>query len=75
MRSVAENGTAASVFRNYPIPVGGKTGSAEVAERLIGTTAYLSVSRLMTIHEIAVCVIGENAGSGNRNGQCSERYF
>lgn len=31
MLGVTEDGTASSIFRNYPISVGGKTGSAQVA--------------------------------------------
>ncbi|MCX7614152.1 MAG: penicillin-binding transpeptidase domain-containing protein [Clostridiales bacterium] len=73
MRSVAENGTAASVFRNYPIAVGGKTGSAQVYKGsangiFVGFAPYDDP-------QIAVCIVGENAGSGNRMANVAKDIF
>lgn len=64
MLGVTEDGTAASVFRSYPIKVGGKTGSAQVRE---GSSAHGVFTAFAPYDdpEIAVCVIGENAGTGN----------
>jgi penicillin-binding protein 2 len=64
MLGVTENGTAASVFRNYPIKVGGKTGSAQTKE---GSSAHGVFTAFAPYDnpEIAVCVIGEYAGSGS----------
>lgn len=59
---VNEGGTAASIFRNYPIAVAGKTGSAQVGS---GSATGVFVSYAPFDNpEIAVCVIGEHAGSG-----------
>lgn len=42
MRKVNEEGTAANIFGNYPIPTGGKTGSAQFGdnEKEVGRDAY-----------------------------------
>lgn len=59
---VNEGGTAASIFRNYPIQVAGKTGSSQVSS---GSANGLFVSYAPFDNpEIAVCVVGEHAGSG-----------
>ncbi|MFI3115170.1 MAG: penicillin-binding transpeptidase domain-containing protein [Clostridia bacterium] len=59
---VNEGGTAASVFRNYPINVAGKTGSAQVGSGS-ATGVFVSYAPFEN-PEIAVCVVGEHAGSG-----------
>ncbi|MDP4110197.1 MAG: penicillin-binding protein 2, partial [Bacillota bacterium] len=74
MRNVAENGTAASVFRNYPIPVGGKTGSAQVKKGSSAHGVFVGFAPYDD-PQIAVCVIGENAGSGNRMANVAKDIF
>jgi len=64
MRSVAENGTASSIFRSYSIPVGGKTGSAQTTKGSSAHGVFVAFAPFDD-PEIAVCVIGEHAGSGN----------
>lgn len=71
----AEGGTAATTFADYPIPVGGKTGSAEMFERLdkndpdsqvIKYTNGLFVAFApFDDPEIVVCVVGEGAEHGS----------
>ena len=57
-----EDGTASSVFANYPIQVAGKTGSAEVGS---GSANGVFVAFApYDDPQIAVCVVGEHAGSG-----------
>lgn len=70
---VTEDGTASSYFRNFPIEVGGKTGSAQNN----GRSAHgLFVSFApYDDPEIAVCVVGEYASSGgNLAPVCLEIY-
>lgn len=63
---VNEGGTAASVFRNYPIDITAKTGTAEVPN---GSSNGLFVSFAPYENpEIAVCVVGEHVGSGGNLG-------
>ncbi|HIU43358.1 MAG TPA: penicillin-binding protein [Candidatus Ventrousia excrementavium] len=59
-----EDGTASSRFRNYPIEVAGKTGSAQT---VTGTRSAHGVFVSFAPYddpEIAICVVGEYAGSG-----------
>ncbi|MFR1777832.1 MAG: penicillin-binding protein 2 [Clostridia bacterium] len=68
MRSVTsdESGTAYSVFKDFPIEVGGKTGSAET-ERGSGngkTNAWFAGFAPFDDPEIAVVVFVENGGHG-----------
>ena len=60
---VTEDGTASSVFRGYPIAVGGKTGSAQTRKGRSAHGVFVSFAPYDS-PEIAVCVIGEYAGSG-----------
>ncbi len=70
---VTEDGTASSYFRNFPIEVGGKTGSAQNNDR---SAHGLFVSFApYDDPEIAVCVVGEYASSGgNLAPVCLEIY-
>ncbi len=61
MRSVTEEGTASSVFRNFDIPVGGKTGSAEAGTKV---NAWFAGFAPYDDPEIAVVVLVENGGHG-----------
>ena len=66
----AEGGTAATTFADYPIKVGGKTGSAEMTERKdsveINYTNGLFVAFApFDDPEIVICVVGEGAGHGS----------
>ena len=58
-----EDGTASSVFSGYPIKVGGKTGSAQTSQGRSAHGIFVSFAPYDD-PEIAVCVIGEHAGSG-----------
>ncbi len=60
---VTEDGTASAVFRDYPIPVGGKTGSAQTRSGRSAHGVFVSFAPYEE-PEIAVCVVGEYAGSG-----------
>ncbi len=60
---VNEGGTAASVFKNYPVAVGGKSGTAQVAK---GTATGVFVCFAPADDpEIAIAVVVEHGGSGN----------
>lgn len=63
MRSVAEDGgTAYSVFKNFEISVGGKTGSAEAGKNV---NAWFTGFAPFEDPEIAIVVMVENGGHGN----------
>ena len=62
MRSVTdEGGTASSVFRDFDIAVGGKTGSAEAGKNV---NAWFAGFAPFDSPEIAVVVMVENGGHG-----------
>ncbi len=62
MLGVTEDGTASSHFREYPIEVGGKTGSAQVA---VGSDNGLFVGYApFDEPEIAIAVVIEHGNSG-----------
>ncbi len=74
MRSVAEDGTASNVFQNYSIPVGGKTGSAQTRSGRSAHGVFVAFAPYDD-PEIAICVIGEYAGSGNRMAYVARDMF
>ena len=63
-----EGGTASVAFKNYPIPTGGKTGSASVSKGQVahGRAAYGWYVGFAPLNdpEIAVCVVIYDAGHG-----------
>ncbi|MBC8537125.1 penicillin-binding protein 2 [Feifania hominis] len=63
MRSVTEDGTASSVFRNYPIKVGGKTGTASVSSG--SATGVFVCFAPYDDPEIAIAVVVEHGAHGN----------
>ncbi len=63
MRAVSETGTASNVFAGYPIPVGGKTGTASVPQ---GTANALFVAVApLDDPQIAIAIVVEHGGHGN----------
>ena len=61
--ATTDDGTASSTFRNYPIQIGGKTGSVEISNSATAHGTFLSFAPYDK-PEIAVCVIIEHAGTG-----------
>lgn len=71
----AEGGSAATTFADYPIKVGGKTGSAEMSELIdpdnpdLGSVQYTNGLFIAFAPfddpEIVVCVVGEGAEHGS----------
>lgn len=72
MRSVTEDGTASSVFRNFDIPVGGKTGSAEAGKNV---NAWFAGFAPYDDPEIAVVVLVENGGHGYYTGEVAREII
>lgn len=66
----AEGGTAATTFADYPIKVGGKTGSAEMTENRDGVETNYTNGLFIAFApfddpEIVICVVGEGAEHGS----------
>ena len=65
MKSVTETGTASSIFQNFDIEVGGKTGSAETSsQENADVNAWFAGFAPFDNPEIAIIVLVENGGHG-----------
>jgi len=56
-------GTASYIFRDFPVPVAGKTGTAEAPG--VAPHAWFAAYAPATTPEIAVVAMAENAGEGS----------
>ncbi len=74
MRAVAETGTASNVFGNYPIKVGAKTGSAQITSTQSDNGVFV-VFAPYDDPEIAVAVVVEHGGQGNRVAPIARDIF
>ncbi len=74
MREVAENGSAARIFRGYDVPVGAKTGTAEVGDGGSPNAVFAGFAPLDAPELLAVSVI-ENGASGTSAGLCVRDVF
>ena len=72
MKSVTEDGTASSVFRDFDIQVGGKTGSAEAGKNV---NAWFAGFAPYDSPEIAVIVMVENGGHGYYTGEVAREII
>lgn len=59
-----DDGTASSLFRNYPIAVAGKTGSAQTVTGKRSDHGVFVSFAPYDDPEIAICVVGEYGGTG-----------
>ncbi|MBQ9993769.1 MAG: hypothetical protein IJP17_03565 [Clostridia bacterium] len=64
MRQVTEEGTASATFENYPMSVGGKTGTANTRKDATANAIFLAFAPFDE-PEIAVVIIGEKCGYGS----------
>ena len=62
MKDVTENGSAARVFVNYPIEIGGKTGTAQVSKTSSDNALFLAFAPFNDPEIVATCVIEHGAG-------------
>ncbi len=67
MRDVIENGSASEIFEDYPITIGGKTGTAQVSEHKSDNAIFTAFAPFDNPEIVVTCVIeqgntGANAG-------------
>ena len=67
MKNVIEEGSASSLFKNFPVAVGGKTGTAQVSEKHSNNAVFTAFAPFNNPEVVATCVIergatGTNAG-------------
>lgn len=73
MAAVAKTGTAASYFRNYPVSVAAKTGTAQTGS--VSTNGVFLAYAPVENPEIAVAVVIEGAGSGGSTAPVAKAIF
>ena len=64
MRNVMENGTAAPVFADYPLEIGGKTGTAQVGKTRSNNGIFMAFAPFDKPEIVASCII-EQGGESN----------
>ena len=67
MKDVTENGSAARVFVNYPIVIGGKTGTAQVAKTSSDNALFTAFAPFDDPEIVTTCVI-EHGANGTDAG-------
>jgi len=72
MLQVTEDGTASATFSNYPIRVGGKTGTADAPGK---TNAMFVAFAPYTKPEISVSIVIENGGHGSSVAPVAKEIF
>jgi len=73
MKDVSQSGTAASVFANYKVSVGSKTGTATVTKADVNAV-FVAVAPLEH-PEIAIAVVVEKGGHGNYAAPIAKDVF
>lgn len=65
MKNVIDNGSAASVFRGYPITIGGKTGTAQVRDDSSNNAVFTAFAPFSAPEIAAACVIEQGASGAD----------
>ncbi len=63
MRGVADEGSARQIFSEYPIEIGGKTGTAQISKKSSNNALFIAFAPFEN-PEIAVCVVLEHGLRG-----------
>jgi len=74
MRNVMDNGSAARVFAGYPIPVGGKTGTAQVYKTKSDNAIMTAFAPYDNPSIVVTCII-EQGYSGTKAGYAIKDVF
>lgn len=72
MGAQVSGGTSYAVFKDYPVSVGGKTGSAQAPG---GSHAVYVAFAPIEDPEVAICVLVENGGQGSRIPSVAKAVF
>lgn len=74
MKDVIENGTSAIVFANYPMTIGGKTGTAQVKKTESDNAIFTAFAPFESPEVAATCVI-EHGANGSSAGHAVRDTF
>lgn len=74
MKRVVDEGSASSIFDEYPIKIGGKTGTAQVGKNVTNNALFVAYAPFED-PEIAVCVVLEHGLRGANAGYVAKDIF
>ncbi|MCQ2456484.1 MAG: hypothetical protein MJ096_03920 [Clostridia bacterium] len=74
MKDVIENGSASEVFEDYPIAIGGKTGTAQVSKLKSDNAVFTAFAPFDNPEIVATCVI-EQGNTGSNAGVAVKELF
>ncbi len=74
MKDVTENGSAARVFLNYPIVIGGKTGTAQVTKTSSDNALFTAFAPFDNPEIVTTCII-EHGANGTDAGYAIRDLF
>ena len=74
MENVIDEGSASEMFEDYPITIGGKTGTAQVYKDRSDNAVFTAFAPFDNPEIIATCVI-ENGNTGSNAGFAVKRLF
>ena len=74
MLNVSKNGTASTVFGNYPIDVASKTGTVQLGENIENNAVFIAYAPYED-PQIAVVVVVESGGGGSTVTQIAKNIF
>lgn len=74
MLDVTQEGTASSVFSNYDVEVGGKTGTAETSKKATANGVFIAFAPYDN-PEIAIAILGEKCGHGSSMTKVARDIF
>ena len=74
MYGVVDEGSASGIFENYSIPIGGKTGTAQVGSNVSENALFVAFAPFDK-PEIAVAVVIEHGVRGTNAAQVAKDVF
>ncbi len=74
MKDVVENGSASEVFEDYPITIGGKTGTAQVSKNKSDNAIFTAFAPFDDPELVVTCVI-EQGNTGSNAGVAVKGLF
>ena len=74
MKNVPENGSTARIFEDYPITMGGKTGTAQVTKTRSDNGTFVAFAPL-EVPEIVIAAVVEHGASGTPLGAVAKDIF
>lgn len=74
MKRVVEEGSASQIFENYPVSIGGKTGTAQVGSKKSNNALFVAFAPFED-PEIAVCVVIEQGVRGANSANVAKDIF